>query len=105
MSDDVESSQAEMLHVDANHEQPPRRDGRPVTAPQITVQVIGLEPEHVRVVERRTDSDEPAVFIELAGDNCRVTLVGRLYGLQQVTAEVVHQLQQLEEARLTAAGQ
>jgi hypothetical protein len=34
-----------------------------------------------------------------------VTLVGRLYGLQQVTAEVVHQLQQLEQARLTAAGQ
>jgi hypothetical protein len=69
------------------------------------VQVIGLAPEHVSVVERGTNSDEPAVFVELAGDNSRVTLAGRLYRLQQVMAEVVHQLQQLEEAHRTAAGQ
>ena len=102
MSDDVESSQA---HVEAYNGHPPRQDGRPVTAPQITVQVIGLEPEHVRVVERGTNGDEPAVFVELAGDNCRVTLVGRLYRLQQVMAEVAHQLQQLEEVHRTAGGQ
>jgi hypothetical protein len=65
MPDDVESSQPQMLHVDANSEHPPRHDGRPATAPQITVQVTGLEPEHVRVVERRTNSDEPAGFIAM----------------------------------------
>lgn len=105
MSDDVESSQAQLLHVEANNEYPARHDGRPVTAPEIPVQIVGLAPEHVRVVERRTNSDEPAVFIEFAGDNCKVTLVGRLYRLQQVMAEVVHQLQQLEEAHNTAGGQ
>jgi hypothetical protein len=105
MSDDVESSPAQMLHVKATNEHPPRRDGRPVTAPQVTVQVIGLEPGHVRVVERRTNGGDPAVFVELAGDNCKVTLVGRLYRLQQVMAEVVHQLQQLEEVHRTAGGQ
>lgn len=59
----------------------------------------------MRVVERRTNSDEPAVFIELGGDNCKVTLAGRLNRLQQVTAEVVHQLLQLEEAHRGPAGQ
>ena len=95
MSDDVE----------ATNGHPPRRDGQLGIAPEVTVQVVGLQREHVHVVERRTNSDEPAVFVELAGDNCRVTVVGRLYRLQQVMAEVVHQLQQLEEAHRTAGGQ
>jgi hypothetical protein len=42
------------------------------------VQVIGLDPQHVRVVERHTRRDESAVFIELAGIDCKVTLAGRL---------------------------
>ena len=95
MSDDVEATNGHS----------PRRDGQLGIAPEVTVQVVGLQPEHVHVVERGTNGEEPAVFIELAGDNCQVTLAGRLYRLQQVTAEVVHQLQQLEEAHRTAGGQ
>jgi hypothetical protein len=76
-----------------------------VTAPRIMVQVIGLEPRHVRVIERRSKSDEPAVFIEFGGDDCKVTLAGRLNRLQEVTAEVVHQLAQLEEAHRYEASQ
>jgi hypothetical protein len=68
-------------------------------------QVIGLDPEHVRVVERHINSDESAVFIELAGIDCKVTLAGRLYPLQQVTAEMAHQLAQIEQAQRAAAGQ
>ena len=98
MSDDVEPSQAHMVHGEGQHERQPRHDGRPVAAPSITVQVIGLDPQHVRVVERRTNSDEPAVFVELGGDNCKVTLAGRLYRLQEVIAAVAHQPFQLEEA-------
>jgi hypothetical protein len=71
----------------------------------ITVQVLGLEPEHVRVVERHVDGEESAVFIELGGLDCKVTLAGRLNRLQQVTAEITHQLAQLEEAQRAAAGQ
>jgi hypothetical protein len=71
----------------------------------ITVQVIGLAPQHVRVVERHTRRDESAVFIELAGIDCKVTLAGRLNRLQQVTAEIADQLAQIEEAQGAAAGQ
>ena len=105
MSDDVEPSQTRMVLVEGQHARQPRQDGWPVAAPQITVQVIGLEPQHVRVAEQRTNSDEPAVFVELGGDNSKVTLAGRLYRLQEVIAAVGHQLLQLEEARRRDAGQ
>jgi hypothetical protein len=94
-----------MPHVEAKHERQRRQEGRPVTAPQLTVQVIGLEPQHVRVVEQRINSNEPAVFVELGGENCKVTLAGRLNRLQQLTAEMGHQLAQLEEAHRGDAGQ
>lgn len=103
MAEDVELSQANGLHVEASYERQPRQESRPMTAPRITVQVIGLESQHVRVVERRTNADEPAVFIEF-GDDCKVTLAGRLNRLQQLTAELAHQLAQLEEARRGEAG-
>jgi hypothetical protein len=45
------------------------------------------------------------VFIEFGGDDCKVTLAGRLNRLQEVTAEVVHQLAQLEEAHRYEASQ
>ena len=76
-----------------------------MTAPQVTVQVLGLEPQHVRVVERRTKSDEPVVFIKLGAGDCKVTLAGRLDRLQQVIEEVAHQLVQPEEAHRQEAGQ
>jgi hypothetical protein len=100
----VERSQAHMLQGEAKTERPRRQDGRPVAIPQITVQVVGLEPQDVRVVERRTNGEEPAVFVEFGGDNCRVTLAGRLIGLQQVTGEVTRQLRRLEEAHGAASG-
>jgi hypothetical protein len=62
------------------------------------VQVIGLDPEHVRVVARRIKRDESAVFIELGGIDCKVTLAGRLKRLEQVTAQMAHQLAQLDKA-------
>jgi hypothetical protein len=102
MSGDVESARPPILRVQPGGER--GHDGRSVAAPRITVQVIGLEPRHVRVVERRSSTDEPAVFVELGGDDCRVTLAGRLYVLQQVTAEVAHQLAELEGAHRQEAG-
>jgi hypothetical protein len=103
MSDDVE--RAHMVDVEGPRERQPRQEGPPVAAPQIAVQVIGLEPQHVRVVEQRTNRGEPAVFVELGGDNCKVTLAGRLYRLQEVIAAVAHQLLELEEAHRGDAGQ
>ncbi len=102
MSGDRGPSQAD-LHVDAEYDGRP--DGQSAAAPRITVQVIGLEPQHVRVVERRGSGDEPVVFVELGGDECKVTLAGRLHRLQQVTAEVGRQLAELEEAHREEAGQ
>jgi hypothetical protein len=101
MSDDRESVRAD-VHIAAGRA---RSDGRSVAAPRITVQVIGLEPQHVRVVEARSTAGEPAVFVELGGDDCRVTLAGRLYPLQQVTAEMAHRLAELEEVHREDAGQ
>jgi hypothetical protein len=104
MSDDVERSQPPgLLYVETSGERP--QDGPSATSPQITVQVIGLEPQHVRVVERRSTAGEPAVFVELGGDDCKVTLAGRLYALQQVTAETAHRLAELEEVHREGAGQ
>ena len=60
-----------VVHVEATYERQPRQEGRPVTGPRITVQVIGLEPQHVRVVERRSNGDERTVFIELAATTAR----------------------------------
>jgi hypothetical protein len=100
---DVESSRPPIFRGPAGAEH--RRDGPPLTGLGITVQVIGLDRQHVRVVERRTRRDESAVFIELAGIDCKVTLAGRLNRLQQVTAEIAHQLAQIEEAQRAAAGQ
>jgi hypothetical protein len=54
---------------------------------------------------RHVNGEESAVFIELGGLDCKVTLAGRLNRLQQVTAEITHQLAQLEEAQRAAAGQ
>ena len=76
-----------------------------MTGPRITVQVIGLEPQHVRVVERRSNGDERTVFIELGSDDGKIALAGRLYRLQQLTAAVAHQLAQLEEGHREEAGQ
>jgi hypothetical protein len=42
--------------------------------------------------------------VEFGGDDCRVTLTGRLIRLQQVTAEMSHQLQEREEPLRAAAG-
>ena len=102
MSDDRGPLRAD-VRIEANRNA--RHDGGSVAAPRITVQVIGLEPQHVRVVERRSSTDEPAIFVELGADECNVTLAGRLYLLQQVTAEIAHQLAALEEAHRTEAGQ
>jgi hypothetical protein len=55
------------------------------------------------VVERRIKGEQWAVFIELGGIDCKVTLAGSLKRLQQVTAEMAHQLAQLEEARRSEA--
>jgi hypothetical protein len=71
----------------------------------VTVQVIGLEPPHVRVVQRRSTAGAPAVFIELGSDDCKVTLAGRLHPLQEVTAEIAHRLAALEEVHREEAGQ
>jgi hypothetical protein len=103
MSGDEESSQPPIFARGAGAEH--RRDGPPLTGVGITVQVIGLDPQHVRVVERHTRRDDSAVFIELAGIDCKVTLAGRLNRLQQVTAEMADQLAQIEEAQGAAAGQ
>jgi hypothetical protein len=101
MSGDTNGSQPPSLPVEAGGQR--RHDGPPVTGVGITVQVIGLDPQDVRVVERRIKGEQWAVFIELGGTDCKVTLAGRLKRLQQVTAEMAHQLAQLEEARRTGA--
>jgi hypothetical protein len=101
MSGDTNGSQPASLPVEAGRQRP--HDGPPVTGVGITVQVIGLDPQDVRVVERRVKGEQWAVFIELGGVDCKVTLAGRLKRLQQVTAEMAHQLAQLEEARRTGA--
>jgi hypothetical protein len=101
MSGDTNGSQPPSLSVDAAGQR--RQDGPPVTGVGITVQVIGLDPQDVRVVERRTKGEQWAVFIELGGIDCKVTLAGRLKRLQQVTAEMARQLAQLEEARRSGA--
>jgi hypothetical protein len=101
MSGDTNGSQPPSLSVEAGGQH--RQDGPPVTGVGITVQVIGLDPEDVRVVERRIKGEQWAVFIELGGIDCKVTLAGRLKRLQQVTAEMAHQLAQLEEARRSGA--
>jgi hypothetical protein len=49
VSGDRESLGAD-VHVEAKRDA--RGDGRLVATPRITVQVIGLEPQHVRVIER-----------------------------------------------------
>jgi hypothetical protein len=103
MSGDVESLQPPVFRGEAGADG--RRDRPPLTGVGITAQVIGLDPQHVRVVERHTRGDESAVFIELAGTDCKVTVAGRLNRLQQVTAEIAHQLAQIEEAQGAAAGQ
>jgi hypothetical protein len=103
MSGNTNGSQPASLPVEAGGRR--RQDGPPVTGMGITVQVIGLDPQDVRVVERRVKGEQWAVFIELGGIDCKVTLAGRLKRLQQVTAEVAHQLARLEEARRTEAGQ
>jgi hypothetical protein len=102
MSDDREPVRAD-VHVEAGRDA--RGDGRSVAAPRITVQLLGLEPQHVRVVERRSGMDEPAVFVELGGDDCKMTLAGRPYPRQQLTAEIAHRLAQLEEVHREKAGQ
>jgi hypothetical protein len=101
MSGDTNGSQPPSLSVEAGGQR--REDGPPVTGVGITVQVIGLDPQDVRVVERRIKGEQWAVFIELGGIDCKVTLAGRLKRLQQVTAEMAHQLAQLEEARRSGA--
>jgi hypothetical protein len=103
MSGDVDSSQSPILCVEAGGER--RQDGPPTTGVGITVQVIGLDLEHVRVVERHIERGESAVFIELGGIDCKVTLAGRLKRLQQVTAEIAHQLARLEQAQRSAVGE
>jgi hypothetical protein len=101
MSGDTNGSQPRTLGVEARGQH--RQDGPPTTGVGITVQVIDIDPEDVRVVERRIRGEQWAVFIELGGTDCKVTLAGRLKRLQQVTAEMAHQLAQLEEARRTRA--
>jgi hypothetical protein len=101
MSGDTNGSQPPSLPVENGQR---RRDGPPAIGVGITVQVIGLDPQDVRVVERRVKGEQWAVFIELGGIDCKVTLAGRLKRLQQVTAEMAHQLAQLEQARRTEAG-
>jgi hypothetical protein len=101
MSGDTNGSQSQSLPLEAGSQR--RRDGPPVTGVGITVQVIGLDPQDVRVVERRVKGEQWAVFIELGGNDCKVTLAGRLKRLQQVTAEMAQQLAQLEEARRAGA--
>jgi hypothetical protein len=101
MSGDTNGSHPPSLPVAAGGQRP--QDGPPVTGVGITVQVIGLDPQDVRVVERRIKGEQWAVFIELGGIDCKVTLAGSLKRLQQVTAEMAHQLAQLEEARRSEA--
>ena len=101
MSGDTNGSQPRTLPVEAGGQR--RQDGPPATGVGITVQVIDIDPEDVRVVERRIKGEQWAVFIELGGIDRKVTLAGRLKRLQQVTAEMAHQLAQLEEARRTRA--
>jgi hypothetical protein len=101
MSGDEESSQPPILRGEAGAER--RRDRPPPTGVGITVQVIGLDPEHVRVIERHTERDESPMFIELGGTDCKVTLAGRLNRLQQVAAEMARQLAQLEQAHTEAS--
>jgi hypothetical protein len=101
MSGDTNGSQSQSLPVEAGDQR--RQEGPLVTGVGITVQVIGLDPEDVRVVERRIKGEQWAVFIELGGIDCKVTLAGRLKRLQQVTAEMAQQLAQLEEARRAGA--
>ena len=101
MSGDTNGSQPPSLRLEARGQR--HLDGPPVPGVGITVQVIGLDPQDVRVVERRIKGEQWAVFIELGGIDCKVTLAGRLKRLQQVTAEMTHQLARLEEARRTEA--
>jgi hypothetical protein len=98
---DTNGSQSRSLPAEAAGQR--RQDGPLATSVGITVQVIGLDPQDVRVVERRIKGEQWAVFIELGGIDCKVTLAGRLRRLQQVTAEMAQQLAQLEEARRLGA--
>ncbi len=69
--------------------------------PQITVTVLGLTVDHVRVVEtRRTRSDIDVVRVTLAD----VTLAGPLHQLQLVVAKAAEGLVEVEAARRGPEG-
>jgi len=102
VSGDRESLGAD-VHVEAKRDA--RGDGRLVATPRITVQVIGPEPQHVRVIEPPHQCGRAGRLRRAGWRQCKVTLVGRLYPLQQVTAEIAHRLAELEEVHREEAGQ
>ena len=59
---DVEPSQAHMTHVDVDNERRRQQGGRPATTAHITMQAMGLEPQHVRVADHRSNGEEPAAW-------------------------------------------
>jgi hypothetical protein len=68
----------------------------------VNATIIGLEPDHVRVTERRYPNSEaePVVMIELGGtDAGTITIPGRLETLELVAAEIARGLVQLGQAR------
>ena len=68
----------------------------------VNAAIIGLEPDQVRVTERRhpQSDDEPVVMIELGGtDTGTITIPGRLGTLELVAAEIARGLVQLGHAR------
>jgi hypothetical protein len=61
----------------------------------VNAAIIGLEPDHVRVIERRhpQSNDEPVVMIELGRtDTGTITIPGRLATLELVAAEIARGL-------------
>ena len=68
----------------------------------VNATIIGLEPEHVRVIERRHPESnvEPVVMIELGGNDAgTITIPGRLATLELVAAEIARGLVRLGQAR------
>lgn len=75
--------------------------GIAVPEPQISVTVLGLTSDHVRVVDtRRSHSDFDLVRVELGS----VELIGSLHGLQLVVSRAADGLVAIEDARRGPEG-
>ena len=70
--------------------------------PRVTVQVVGLGPADVRVVDTRhpNNHDIDVVRVELAG----VSVIGNLHGLATVFGEVANGLAQIAAGRRGPEG-